>query len=295
MNTLQGTLARRLAAREHAIPPHFFFLASAVFHYLGPAFAVLLFSRIDALGVAWLRIATAAIVFAFWRRPWRTWMSSNRRQRRLLLAMGAILAIMNSVFYLAIERLPLGTVGAIEFLAPILIAALGLRSLRNGIALVVAVGGVALLTDVRFSGEPLAYLFAFANCALFAGYVVAGHALARDGGASGIDRLGAAMLIALVIAAPIGFRDALPAFADLRLLAAAIGVGVCSSVIPYVFDQLAMARLPRATFALMLALLPATASTVGALVLHQFPTVVECAGIALVIVGVLLHRSASAA
>lgn len=281
-------------ARAASIPPHAFFLVSAVFHYLGPAFAVLLFSYVGALGVAWLRITTAALAFALWRRPWRTFAAATPAQWRLLIAMGAILAVMNSVFYLAIARLPLGTVGAIEFMAPIALAVAGLQDLRNVIALAVAVGGVALLTDVRIAGDPLAYVFAFANCALFAGYIVAGHALARDGGASGIDRLGAAMLVAAIAVAPIGFRDALPAFHDARLLAAAVGVGISSSVIPYVCDQLAMARLPRSTFALLLALLPAAASVIGALVLRQIPTPIEVAGIALVIGGVLLHRTSTA-
>jgi inner membrane transporter RhtA len=280
--------------RAESIPPHAFFLVSAIFHYLGPAFAVLLFQHVDALGVAWLRITTAALAFMIWRRPLRTLSKAKPAQLRLLIAMGAILAVMNSVFYLAIARLPLGTVGAIEFLAPIALAVAGLRDVRNVLALAVAVAGVALLTDVRIAGEPLAYVFAFANCVLFAGYIVAGHALARDGGASGIDRLGAAMLIASIAAMPIGLREALPAFHDARLLFAAIGVGICSSVIPYVCDQLAMARLPRSTFALLLALLPATASLVGAIVLRQIPTSVEIAGIALVIGGVLLHRTATA-
>jgi len=283
------------AIRADAIPPHVFFLVSAVFHYLGPAFAVLLFQYVGALGVAWLRIGTAALAFALWRRPWRVLASASASQWRLLIAMGAILAAMNSVFYLAIGRLPLGTVGAIEFLAPIGLAVVGLRSARNVAALIVAIAGVALLTDVRIGGDPLAYVFAFANCALFAGYIMAGHALARDGGASGIDRLGAAMLIAAIAAAPIGFHDALIAFRDARLLLAAIGVGICSSVIPYVCDQLAMARLPRSTFALMLALLPAMASLIGALVLRQIPGTIEITGIALVIGGVLLHRTSAAA
>ena len=281
-------------AAPRTIPPHAYFLVSAVFHYLGPAFAVLLFQSIPALGVAWLRIVTAAVAFALWRKPWRLLANATRPQLYLLLAMGVILALMNSVFYLAIARLPLATVGAIEFLAPIALAFVGLRDRRNVVALAVAVAGVSLLTRVRFDGEPLAYLFAFANCALFAGYIVAGHALARDGGASGIDRLGAAMLIAAIAAAPIGFEDALPAFHDIKLLLAAIGVGICSSVIPYVCDQLAMARLPRSTFALMLALLPATATLIGALVLGQIPAHVEMIGIALVIAGVSLHRTSTA-
>jgi inner membrane transporter RhtA len=82
-----------------------------------------------------------------------------------------------------------------------------------------------------------------------------------------------------------------PAFNDPVALLAGIGVGICSSVIPYVFDQLAMARLARATYALMVSLLPATAAIIGVLVLGQVPTPAEAAGVALVIAGVALHRA----
>jgi inner membrane transporter RhtA len=211
-----------------------------------------------------------------------------------VLLLGAVLALMNVCFYLAIDRVPLGTVGAIEFGGPIGLAALGARTARNAAALALAVAGVYLLTDVRFSGEPVGFLFAFADCALFVVYIVLGHRIAADGGAAGIGRLGVAMLIAMIVALPIGIRDAIPAFSSPALLAAGIGVGICSSVIPYVCDQLAMARLPRATFALLLSLLPAMASLIGAVVLHQIPHVAELAGIALVIGGVLLHRARTA-
>src|SRR3954470_4747414 len=103
-------------------PPPAPLLGSAVFHYLGPAFAVLLFARVDALGVAWLRIASAAVVLAAWRRPWRMAARLDRSGRRLLLAWGAVLAVMDCCFYLAIDRLPLGTVGAIEFLPVVALA-----------------------------------------------------------------------------------------------------------------------------------------------------------------------------
>ena len=291
MQSSANTFDSTAAPRVPAIPPHAFFAMSAVFHYLGPAFAVLLFAQVAAPGVAWLRITTAAIAFALWRRPWRTLFAATATQWRLLIAMGAILALMNSVFYLAIERLPLGTVGAIEFLAPITLALVGMRDARNVAALLAAIAGVALLTDVHIGGEPLGYLFAFANCALFLGYIVTGHAIARDGGSAGVDRLGAAMMIAMFVAVPIGFRDAIPALHDARLLLAGIGVGICSSVIPYACDQFAMARLPRHTFSLLLALLPAMACAIGALVLRQIPTPLELCGIALVIGGVLLHHS----
>jgi inner membrane transporter RhtA len=294
------------------LPPTSFFLVSAIFHYLGPSFAVLLFAHVSVLGVAWLRIASAAVVFAAWRRPWRLLRALTPGQRWVLLGLGVVLAAMNSLFYLAIDRLPLATVGAIEFLGTVVLAAAGARTRRNLLALALAVGGVATLTAIRLAGEPAGFAFAFANCLGFMLYVLLGHRIANRpagpaadpagsagpaapasgrGPLSGIDQLGAAMLIAAVVATPVGLPGALPAFAHPGWLLWGVGVGVCSSVIPYVTDQLAMARLPRATFALMLALLPMFATLIGAVVLGQVPTVRDLAGIALVVAGVALHKS----
>jgi len=163
------------------------------------------------------------------------------------------------------------------------------------------IGGVAALTDVRLAGQLLGFVFAFANCAGFMLYVILGHGIANiapDGTSSrtgnpmsGIDQLGAAMIVAAVVATPFGITGADPTFLHPDWLLWGIGVGLCSSVIPYVTDQLAMARLPRATFALMLAILPATATAIGLVVLGQVPTLQDLAGIALVIAGVALHHA----
>ncbi len=272
------------------LPPHAYFLISAIFHYLGPSFAVLLFAEMPPLGVAWLRIASAAVIFALWLPPWRTMARAKPQARRLILLLGAILAAMNMCFYLAIERLPLATVAAIEFAATIAVALVGLRSARNFLALGLAAAGVFLLIGFELSDDLFGLGFAFANALLFALYVIVGHAIARQGGASGIARLGAAMAVAFVFASPIGFADAAMLWAQPSLILAGIGIGVSSSVIPYICDQLAMARLPRASFALMLALLPAIAALTGAIVLRQVPGSVDLAGIFLVILGVGLHR-----
>ncbi len=272
------------------IPPYAYFVVSAIFHYLGPAFAVLLFAHVGVLGVAWLRIASAAVVFSVWRRPWRLFRKSTWPQRRLLIALGTVLGLMNASFYLAIARLPLGTVGVIEFLGQIVLAAIGVRTRRNFLALSLALTGGALLTDVRLGGQPIGFVFAFANGALFMLYVVLGHRIAQDGGSAGIDRLGGAMIVALLVITPLGVGEALPAFTNAQLLLAGIGVGLCSSVIPYITDQLAMARLPRATFALLLSLLPAVAVLIGAIVLRQIPTPIEILGIALIMGGVAIHQ-----
>lgn len=301
--------AQAISTRRVPVPA--LFGVSAIFHYLGPALAVLLFANIDALGVAWLRIAGAALVFAIWRRPWRLVRShlirsrlASRRgiarlsvsQRWLLVGLGAVLALMNSVFYLAIARLPLSTVGAVEFLGVVILAAVGVRNRRNLTALVLATAGVLTLTDVQLVAAPLGLAFAFANCALFMLYVMLGHRVANTGVAgtgAGIDTLAAAMLVAFVVATPFGAGPAAPAFSHPGLLLAGLGVGVCSSVIPYVTDQMVMARVPRATFALMLTVLPASATVIGVLVLRQVPTVPELIGIGLVAAGVAAHQPAN--
>ena len=251
---------------------------------------MLLFARVDVLGVAWLRIAAAALVFLLWRRPWRAVGRLDAPTRRLVASWGAVLALMNSVFYLAIDRLPLGTVAAIEFLPVIALAAVAARTVRNASALVSAVVGVWLLTDVRLVAEPWGFAFAAANAVLFALYIVLGHRVARAPGIRGIEGLALSMLVAAVVAAPIGLAGAVPAFSDPVALAAGIGVGISSSVIPYVCDQLAMARLARATYAVMVSLLPATATVIGLAVLAQVPSAPEVRGVALVVVGVALHR-----
>jgi inner membrane transporter RhtA len=275
------------------VPPQAYFAGSAVFHYLGPAFAVLLFARVAPLGVAWLRIVSAAVVFAVWRRPWRA--LADAETIRLLVALGAVLAAMNSCFYEAIARLPLGTVAAIEFLPVIGLAALGARSPRNLAALALAVSGAYVLMAIRLHGGALGFGLAFANAALFALYIVLAHRVSRQPGLGGIDGLAAAMLLAVPAVTVSGGWQALPHLSDPVAVGAGIGVGVTSSVVPYVCDQLAMARVPRATYSLMVSLLPATATVIGLVVLGQSPTGRQLLGVSLVVGALALHQERATA
>jgi inner membrane transporter RhtA len=286
-------IAVRTALVERT-PPEAYFVVSALFHYLGPAFAVLLFARVDVLGVMLYRIVAAAVVFALWRRPWRTFVRLDRRAQAWIVAWSVVLVAMNASFYVAIDRLPLATVAAIEFVPVIVLAALGVRSVRNALALLLGVGGVYLLTELVIAVEPIGLAFAFANAGLFAAYIIIAHRVASSGARAGIDGLAAAMLIAAVLATPVGGWQAAGTFGDPLVVLAGIGVGISSSVIPYVTDQLAMARLTRATYALLVALLPATAAVVGAVVLAQLPSPREIAGIALVVGAVALRRESGA-
>src|ERR1700687_565028 len=155
----------------YSAPPQAWFAVSAVFHYLGPSFAVLLFPSVGVLGVAWMRIASAAAIFAPWTKPWRTIAEATPRTRLLLVGLGACLAVMNTSFYLALDRLPMSLVAAMEFVGTIGVALYGLRTLRNLAALATAVFGVFLLIDVRWSSDLPGLFWAFLNGALFIGYI----------------------------------------------------------------------------------------------------------------------------
>lgn len=272
-----------------AVPPHVWFGVSAIFHYLGPSFAVLLFPAVGVLGVAWFRIASAALIFASFTRPWRTIRRADAKTRLLLIGLGCCLAVMNTAFYLALERLPMSLVAAIEFVGTIGMALYGVRTRRNLLALALAVLGVFILIDLKWSTDLPGLFWATLNGALFVAYIALGHKAAEGGASSGVERLGPAMAIAFVILMPIGFAEAARAFGAIELVLAGIGVGICSSVIPYISDQFAMSRLPRATFALFLAILPATATVIAAIVLTQIPTPQDLLGVALVIAGVAMH------
>ncbi|MEA2195043.1 MAG: inner rane transporter RhtA [Solirubrobacteraceae bacterium] len=272
------------------LPPQALFVLGAISQYVGAALAVLLFASVPAAGVAWLRVVAAAAVLVAWRRPWQTRWTAARL--RLTAAFGIALALMNLAFYLAIDRLPLGTAVAIEFVGPIAVAALSSRTRRDAAALVLAAVGVLALADVHLTGSPVGFSLAVAAGVMWAAYIVLGHRVAADAGLRPRDGLALAMAIGALALAPALVVSAVPALVSPPLLAACLAVGVASSVVPYGLEQVAMRRLPRARFALLLALLPATATVVGALVLGQVPGLVETAGIALVVIAASLRSHA---
>lgn len=273
------------------VPPQSLFVLGALSQYLGSALAVLLFAKVPAGGVAWLRVLAAALALAVWRRPWRSVWTPARV--RLVVAFGVTLGLMNLCFYEAIARIPLGTGVAIEFLGPIVVAAAGSRSRRDAAALALAVAGVITLADVRLSAAPLGVALALGAGVWWALYIVIGHRVAREPGIRPQDGLAAGMAVGALALAPALAPSTGAAFAAPLLLAACVGVGLASSVVPYALEQIAMRRLPRARFALLLSLLPATAAIIGAVVLGQVPTPAEAMGIALVVAASGLRSHAS--
>jgi inner membrane transporter RhtA len=264
------------------------FVVGAISQYGGAAIGVFLFETTEPSTVAWLRVAAAAVALVAWRRPWRRrW---NRRQAGIALMFGLVTIAMNIAIYEAMARIPLGTAVAIEFLGPTAVAALGARRGRDVASITLALAGVLLLAGVEFEANLAGVLFALTAAAMWAGYIVVGKRVADTG--SGLDSLAVGMALAAVLTAPAillpQFVVDASVFADPRTWLLGLCIGLLSTAIPYVLDQLVLVQIGSAKFALLLALLPVTASLIGVVVLRQIPTVPEVAGIALVVVALLL-------
>lgn len=277
----------RAGMRHPGVPAPLLFVVGGSSLYLGAALAVTLFDQVRPAGVAWLRMLVAALVLLAWRRPDRTaW-----RGRRLVLAgcFGLVTGLMNVAFYEAIARLPLGTAVAVEFCGPVAVAALGSRSRRDVAALLLAVIGVVLIADVQLAGSPAGFGLALLAAAMWAVYIVLGKRVASAG--SGLDDMTVGFAVAAVLLCPLALVTG-PVWGSSTLLALAAGVGVLSTVLPYALDQVVLRRIGRARFAVLLALLPATASVVGFLVLDQVPRPLEAVGVVAVVSAVALRSGA---
>ncbi len=280
------------------VPPPALFLVSGLAQYGGAALAVALFAVLPSPTVAWLRIAVAAVVLLAWRRPWRArW---TRADLGAAVGFGVVLGAMNVSFYVAIDVLPLGTAVAIEFLGPVAVAAVTGRTWRERLGIVVAAAGVVALAGVELgtggddSVRGLVAIGVAAAC--WAGYILLGRRVAQgsrrqgagDARPDGIASLAVGMAAGAVVFAPFLARDAEPVLHDAGLAAAVVGIAVLSSVVPYAIEQVVLRRVTAATFAVLLAMLPATAALVGAVALRQWPHGWEVAGLACVSLAIVL-------
>jgi inner membrane transporter RhtA len=279
---LVDTVVRVIKVRR--VPAPLLFVTGGLSMYLGAAVAVWLFTEISPASVAWLRQLGAALFLLAWRRPGRhAW---HGRVFWLAAMYGLVTAVMNVAFYEAIARLPLGTAVALEFAGPVLVAAVGSRTARDVAALSLVMCGVFLIADVQWSGSTLGVLFALAAALLWAGYIVLGKRVADVG--LGVDGLAVGFGVATVVLSPLALGTG-PVWRSPELLLMGIGVGVLATVVPYALDQVVLRRLGQASFALLLSLLPVTATLVGLVVLRQVPSLPEALGITAVVVGLTLR------
>jgi inner membrane transporter RhtA len=276
------------ATLAHRVPAPVLFVVGGLSMYVGAALAVALFDRLAPSAVAVLRLVGAAAVLLAWRRPPATAWRGTRLARSA--AFGLATALMNLAFYEAIARLPLGTAVAIEFCGPVAVAAVASRRPRDVAAVAMAALGVLLIADVRWSASPLGLVWALAAAAMWAAYIVLGARVARAG--NGVDDMAVGFAAAAVLLSPVlllGVLDRPATLVEPVVLVLGLGVGVLSSVVPYVLDQVVLRRVGQGRFAVLLALLPVTAVLVGLVALGQVPGALEAAGIVAVIAAVVLR------
>lgn len=247
---------------------------------VGASIAVLLFPAMGSLGVVMLRLVFAALVLMVIVRP------SLRRVDaagwRSIVAFGVVLATMNGLFYLALERLPLGVTVTIEVLGPLTLSIVMARRAAAWLWAIAALAGVAALGGGGWDRlDPWGVVFALGAAASWAGYILASASTGRR--VPGFNGLALAMSIGALLSLPFGIADAGAALLRPELLALGFGVAMLSSMIPYGIELLALRRMPASVFSVLMSLGPATASIAGFLLLGQRMNPVEVVGIALVI------------
>lgn len=244
-------------------------IGSCISLQIGAAFAVQLFPQLGAWGVTTLRLGVAALVICALTRP-RFW-AWELPQWIAVTLLGASFAFMNGAFYHAIELLPLGLAVSVEFIGPLVLAAVLSRRLIDGLWIGLATVGMALIgVEKAFGAEHISTLgLAFALVAGFfwACYILASSRVGRL--IDGAGGLGAALVIATLITLPFGGSGAAQAFADPGVLALAVGTGLLASVVPYTFELAALRRLPNNVFSILLSLEPGIAAIGGWLLLSQ--------------------------
>ncbi len=267
--------------------PEALFVIAGISQYAGAVVAVNLFEEIRPATVAWFRVMSAAAVLVAisWRQVRGGW---TRGELTSAAFFGVATAAMNLFFYLALDRLPLGKSVVIEFIGPIAVAAAFTRSARNSAALALAAIGVVTLSGVEMGGEPWGIVFILAASAMWAMYIILGRRVAHlDRGMAG---LGIGLAFGSLAIMPFGVSGSWAVFTDARLLLMCVAVGALSSALGYGIDQVVMRRIPVRRFALLLALLPVSAMSIGYLALGQQPTATDLFGAALVISGVLVQE-----
>ena len=274
------------------IPPQLYIVGSGLIQYVGAALAVVAFVSVEPASVAWWRVVTGAVVLLAWKRPWRGGMT--RSDLAISALFGVIILTMNSSFYEAIARLPLGTAVSIEFIGPVAVAVIRGRGWRPRVAAVLAFAGVAciggLALDLSVASVRVGVAWILLAALAWSAYIVVGQRASstRDG----VTNLALGCAWGSLFFAPILGPGAMAATTSWKLIAIVVGVGLLSTAIPYSFEAIAMRRLAASTFALFAAILPATSALVGAVMLRQIPGVFELIGLVLVSVAVWLASRA---
>ncbi|MEU2247006.1 EamA family transporter [Streptomyces sp. NPDC019224] len=272
--------AKRPGGRGAALAPVALVVAGGLSVQFGAAIAVLLMPRAGALGVVTLRLAAAALVLLVVCRPGLR--GHSRADWGTVVAFGIAMGGMNTLFYQAADRIPLGAAVTLEVLGPLALSVIASRRLVNVVWAALALGGVLLLSGGGFDRlDPVGAVYALGAGAMWAAYIVFSARTGRRFPQA--DGLALAMVVAALLSLPLGIMDAGSKLLVPTTLGLGAAVALLSSVLPYTLELIALRRLPAPTFAILMSLEPAIAATAGFLVLDQALTTTDALAIALVI------------
>ncbi|MFJ6697203.1 EamA family transporter [Streptomyces sp. NPDC091272] len=266
--------------RGSSLAPVALVVAGGLSVQFGSALAVLIMPRTGALGVVTLRLAVAAVVMLLVCRP--SVRGYTGRDWGTVLVFGVAMGGMNTLFYQASDRIPLGAAVTLEVLGPLALSVFASRQWVSVLWAGLALAGVGLLGAAGFGGLDLVgAAFALSAGACWAAYIVFSAKTGRRFPQA--DGLALAMAVAALLSLPLGVLEAGTKLLDPVTLGLGAAVALMSSVLPYTLELVALRKMPAPTFAVLMSLEPAIAAGAGFLILHQALSLVDALAIALVI------------
>jgi inner membrane transporter RhtA len=261
------------------VPPAAYVVIGIVSAQVGASVAKYLFAALGPAATVSLRTAFAALVLLLiWRPRLR---GRTRADLLAALALGVTLAGLSLSFYAALERIPLGVAVTLEFAGPLGIALVGSRRRLDLLWGVLAVAGILVLSPIGGTVDPLGGALALLGGAFWAAYILLSARIGRT--IPGGGGLALAMAVAAIATLPFGVAAGERIAADPRLLLAALGVGLLSSVVPFSLELEALRRIPVRVFGVLMSLEPAIAALVGLVLLGEALGMREMAAIGLVV------------
>lgn len=249
----------------------------------GASLAKSLFPALGAEGTTVVRLGLGAILLLLMWKPWK--FELNAFQFRIVVLYGLCLGMMNLLFYLAINRIPLGIAIAIEFIGPLTVALMLSKKILDLFWAFLAAVGIALilpLSDLQQSLDPIGIIFAAGAAVMWGIYILLGKkagAILPSGIATSLGVTSAFLFIT-----PFGASDALNIFSHTSLIPIAIAVGILSTAIPYSLEMTALKKMSPSHFGIFLSLEPAIGSLVGLIFLNEHLTLIQCAAVLCIMV-----------
>lgn len=226
-----------------------------------------LFPAVGAQGTTAVRVGLSALLMLMLWRPWR-WRLS-RADAQAVVLYGAALGAMNLMFYLSLQTLPFGLAVAIEFAGPLAVAIWSSRRAVDFVWVALAIVGLALLLPLGLSGstlDPLGVLYAVGAAVFWALYIVFGK---RAGHLHAGQSVSLGLLVAALVVVPVGVAHAGAALLSPSVLLVGVAVAAISSALPISLEMMALKRLPKEAFGIMISMEPAVAALLALALLGE--------------------------